>query len=72
MKPKHLLLLGLIFLLMIAAFASVMVVQAGALTQSATPTPSASTIHPQFAFLDEQGQNVLDNNQPVSTMKTCG
>lgn len=32
----------------------------------------ASSIHPQFAFLDQQGQNVLATGQPVSTMKTCG
>lgn len=28
--------------------------------------------HPVFPFLDSEGNNVLDNDNPVSTMKTCG
>jgi thiosulfate reductase cytochrome b subunit len=36
------------------------------------PAPQASVIHPNFALLDEDGQNVLDTGMPVSTMNTCG
>lgn len=32
----------------------------------------ASPIHPDFALLDANGTNVLESNQAVSTMKTCG
>ena len=31
-----------------------------------------SPIHPAFTFLDTNGLNVLDSNQPVSTIETCG
>ena len=31
-----------------------------------------SPIHPQFSFLDENGENVLESGGAVSTMKTCG
>jgi len=36
------------------------------------PASTASPIHPTFALLDENGANVLESGQPVSTMKTCG
>ena len=29
-------------------------------------------LHPTFPFLDKEGQNVLDSQQPLSTMETCG
>ena len=31
-----------------------------------------SPIHPNFPFLDLNGENVLDSGEPVSTMQTCG
>jgi thiosulfate reductase cytochrome b subunit len=68
MKLKHFVLLSLILLL---AAAGVIFARAGVLAQS-TLSSQIAPIHPQFAFLDPQGQNVLDTAQPVSTMKTCG
>ncbi|HEU0293120.1 MAG TPA: cytochrome b/b6 domain-containing protein [Anaerolineales bacterium] len=38
----------------------------------ASPTLMASPLHPTFALLDADGSNVLETNNPVSTMKTCG
>lgn len=42
----------------------------------ASPEPSpkqqTSTLHPNFALLDNNGANVLETNHAVSTMKTCG
>ena len=32
----------------------------------------ASTLHPTFALLDANGDNVLDTGNPVSTTNTCG
>ena len=37
-----------------------------------TFTQQASPLHPTFALLDLDGKNVLESNEPVSTMKTCG
>jgi thiosulfate reductase cytochrome b subunit len=36
------------------------------------PDQQSSPVHPTFPMLDENGENVLDTGQPVSTMKTCG
>lgn len=36
------------------------------------PLPQASQLHPTFALLDQEGKNVLESSQPVSTMQTCG
>ena len=33
---------------------------------------SPSQLHPTFALLDAEGNNVLETRQPVSTMTTCG
>lgn len=42
----------------------------------ASPAPlsveKASSFHPDFALLDEDGTNVLESGAPVSTMETCG
>ena len=35
-------------------------------------TSQASPLHPDFALLDVDGNNVLESNNPVSTMQTCG
>ncbi len=37
-------------------------------TASADPSP----LHPTFPLLDEDGVNVLESGNPVSTMQTCG
>ena len=37
-----------------------------------TPRPSGSPLHPVFALLDADGNNVLDSGMPVSTLRTCG
>lgn len=36
------------------------------------PAQQTSPIHPTFPLLDENGDNVLDSGEPVSTMQTCG
>jgi thiosulfate reductase cytochrome b subunit len=36
------------------------------------PAAAVSPIHPAFAFLDEDGTNVLESSKPISTMQTCG
>lgn len=36
------------------------------------PAVMVSPMHPVFAFLDSNGENVLKSGLPVSTMKTCG
>jgi thiosulfate reductase cytochrome b subunit len=38
----------------------------------ARPAEQASPLHPVFALLDAQGENVLKTGSPVSTMQTCG
>jgi thiosulfate reductase cytochrome b subunit len=68
MKRKYLLLLCLSLLL---AAGGIIYAKANMLDQTA-PSSQLAPIHPQFAFLDQQGQYVLDTAQPVSTMKTCG
>ncbi len=36
------------------------------------PAQQVSPIHPTFMLLDKNGKNVVESNQPVSTMQTCG
>jgi thiosulfate reductase cytochrome b subunit/Ca2+-binding EF-hand superfamily protein/mono/diheme cytochrome c family protein len=36
------------------------------------PASQASTLHPDFALLDKDGENVLTSGNVVSTMQTCG
>ena len=44
-----------------------------ALAQPApAPFEQASPLHPTFALLDQNRENVLDSGNPVSTMQTCG
>ncbi len=38
----------------------------------AAPAQQASVLHPNFALLDKNGVNVLESNEAVSTMQTCG
>ncbi|MCA9901759.1 MAG: hypothetical protein KC433_26445, partial [Anaerolineales bacterium] len=36
------------------------------------PTPTGPPLHPNFALLDADGNNVLDSGEAISTMNTCG
>ena len=36
------------------------------------PAQQSRPLHPTFALLDKNGENVLTSGNPVSTMKTCG
>jgi thiosulfate reductase cytochrome b subunit len=36
------------------------------------PTSQVSPLHPTFALLDAEGNNVIETGNPISTMKTCG
>jgi hypothetical protein len=36
------------------------------------PAPQPSALHPDFALLDKDGENVLTSGEAVSTMQTCG
>ncbi|MEW6240936.1 MAG: cytochrome b/b6 domain-containing protein [Chloroflexota bacterium] len=47
-------------------------IQAASAEGAATPETQASTIHPTFPLLDEDGEHVLVSGKPVSTMQTCG
>ncbi|MCX7754447.1 MAG: cytochrome b/b6 domain-containing protein [Anaerolineales bacterium] len=38
----------------------------------AVATPQISPLHPPFALLDSEGQNVLQSGRAISTMQTCG
>ena len=44
----------------------------GNLQEEVPTTPAGSPLHPTFPLLDENGENVLDTDNPASTMKTCG
>jgi thiosulfate reductase cytochrome b subunit len=67
MKQKALLLLSIILIL-----AGVIITGAALAGEAQTPAEQAVIIHPQFALLDGDEQNVLDTGKPVSTMNTCG
>ena len=41
-------------------------------SQPAVPGAQASPLHPTFAMLDADGNNVLESGRSVSTMQTCG
>lgn len=38
----------------------------------AAPVGQASPLHPTFALLDKNGENVLESGKALSTMQTCG
>ncbi len=66
---KRNLLITLGLLLVITAFFGIR----SALAQpQPAPVEKASTLHPTFALLDQNGENVLKSGKTVSTMKTCG
>src|SRR5215208_1539853 len=37
-----------------------------------TSNQQVSSLHPTFALLDKNGENVITSGQTISTMKTCG
>jgi thiosulfate reductase cytochrome b subunit len=43
-----------------------------AMAGGAPAAAAAESLHPDFAFLDRDGENVLVSGLPVSTMRTCG
>lgn len=65
---KLLLLLGITAL----TGALVTVVFAQSQPETSARVETASPLHPTFALLDENGENVLTSGLPVSTMHTCG
>src|ERR1051325_966059 len=67
LRRNLLIIFGLIF----AVLASVGIRSALAQTDAA-PIGQASALHPTFALLDKDDENVLKSGTPVSTMKTCG
>ena len=67
MKRKSLILLSSLVILAGARMLGVALARSTAL-----PASQPSPIHPQFAFLDEEGVNVLESGAPVSTQRTCG
>ena len=40
--------------------------------ETAVPAPIGSPLHPTFPLLDQDGVNVLESGESVSTMNTCG
>lgn len=36
------------------------------------PERETSSLHPTFSFLDQNGENVIQTGEPVSTLNTCG
>lgn len=61
----------LIPLAILAVFGGLIVQQVSAHLPSLSEA-QASPIHPTFAFLDAEGNNVLESGAPISTMQTCG
>ena len=60
-------------LLLVLALAAVLLGSGQAAAQSTAETAKPlSPLHPVFAMLDADGQNVLESGAPVSTMQTCG
>ncbi len=58
------------FLILTMLLTGMLLVVWGASAQEDEPT--GNSMHPTFPLLDENGNNVLDSGQPVSTMNTCG
>jgi len=66
---KTMIMIGLVVILVITA--SVVVGNSFAAPNDEV-SQAASSFHPDFALLDEQGLNVLESGAPVSGMETCG
>ncbi|MBU2611295.1 MAG: cytochrome b/b6 domain-containing protein [Chloroflexi bacterium] len=65
--PSKPLLAGLL-ITALAAFG----IRLAAAGRDASQPAQVSPLHPAFALLDANGENVLTGNQPLSTMQTCG
>jgi thiosulfate reductase cytochrome b subunit len=65
---KHYLLIIIGLLITLTAFE----IQTVLASPDSAPAQQASPLHPTFALLDSDGNNVLASNNAVSTMKTCG
>lgn len=65
---KSILLIALFLLALVAALAVRMALAKPAEAEQT----QASPLHPTFALLDQNGENVLNSGGPVSTMQTCG
>lgn len=57
---------------LLALVAGIWTVDQVAARRSARPAAQVSPIHPVFALLDAEGNNVLDSNAAVSLHNTCG
>lgn len=68
MKTKHIAFLTIAFGLLSLILG---ITQAAAAPAETVPVKQ-SVFHPTFALLDENGENVLDSGNPISTMETCG
>lgn len=66
----HRYLLGLVLVLLLLV--AVIFVQQVSARSSASTNVKASPLHPSFALLDQNGENVLESGGPLSTMQTCG
>lgn len=58
--------------LLLAAAGIALAVQQVWARSHAASVEQVSPLHPSFALLDAEGENVLQTSQPVSTMQTCG
>ena len=70
-RKQRFLILLLMTMLAVSAGYSVQLVRAQNRSPDAEPQ-AGSLLHPTFALLDADGENVLTSSQPVSTMTTCG
>lgn len=66
LSTKHILVLAGVLLIAMVGIRSVFA------QQDSQPVTTASPIHPTFALLDANGDNVITSGKAVSTMKTCG
>jgi len=63
---KYLLFIGLLITISAIGISTVLA------SPKAESTSQVLTLHPNFALLDADGNNVLESDNPVSTMQTCG
>ncbi len=66
MTKKTLLITGLVIIALAFGIGTALA------SPKSVPTTQASPLHPTFALLDADGENVLTSGNAVSTMQTCG